>query len=415
MIIGSFDNNGLNQSYPNIPPGYSEPQLLYNFHYEGFITQMSKTNNFIWSIDPPFYIYSGQGTSGITLQLMPTTSKYCSTLNYSTISLTISGTGQIRGQWHENEIIYYKHGAKWEISGNTFPTIKLSSGTTIKTVETYELIPQYDQSSYPPNCSTLPDSYSFSIKNGEIVKFYGNIPPYGNPLIDVFWYRTGKTYLSFYSSWANETCKFPTTLDIFVSTSTYKEPIEQIILTGTTQSMWTTQERPILLNSNIYFPKSQKPEITYTEYILEKNIKEINYTNLPSSWQISGNTTPSIQMQFGKFLQNTEAYTLIPSYTTLINTTTPDKFIIFANKGKIVNIYRNVNPILEIQWYQTGSTYISFYTKNENEIVNYPTTLDIYISTEEITPISPVRITGTTQNLWTHRQRPAFVHSSRKR
>lgn len=77
------------------------------------------------------------------------------------------------------------------------------------------------------------------------MNFYGGTPPHGNPMVDIFWYETGSTYLSFYSSWTKETTTFPTTMSIYVSVT--EEPI---IITPTRietgeKKLWKKQERPV--------------------------------------------------------------------------------------------------------------------------------------------------------------------------
>lgn len=51
-----------------------------------------------------------------------------------------------------------------------------------------------------------------------MVKFHGNLPPNGNPMIDILWYNPGTAYIAFYSSWLDEPIKFPNTLGIYVKT-----------------------------------------------------------------------------------------------------------------------------------------------------------------------------------------------------
>ena len=74
MIFGDFRTIGLEHSYQVEPPGYSQPQKLYHYYYRGFMLDRSK--NFVWKVGPPFFIIEGQGTSGITIELIPTLSKY---------------------------------------------------------------------------------------------------------------------------------------------------------------------------------------------------------------------------------------------------------------------------------------------------------------------------------------------------
>lgn len=85
MIIGDFKNDGLSHSYPNTPPGYSDSQILYNFHYEGFLTAITHSSSYIWNIEPPFYITEGQGTTKIKCELLPINSISCSELKSSII------------------------------------------------------------------------------------------------------------------------------------------------------------------------------------------------------------------------------------------------------------------------------------------------------------------------------------------
>lgn len=216
MIIGDFNSEGLAHSYQNEPPGYSEPQILYKYRHEGFIPP---NNAIVWSVDPPFYIVSGQGTLEITLRLVPELSYDCykivsgrTVYPYANINIKV-------GNLFESRNLYYKQGPTWLIEGNKKPIIEISplTGKVIQKIETYTIIPKYNQIGYPPKCATLPDSYTFKIKNGKIMKFYGGIPPHGNPMVDIFWYKTGSTYLSFYSSWIKDTIKFPNTININVS------------------------------------------------------------------------------------------------------------------------------------------------------------------------------------------------------
>ena len=225
MIISSYTENNityslddyntmLSHSYQNHPQGYSAPQIIYNFSYSGMLKNTQWDKDYTWTIDPPFYILSGQSTSNISCELIPKLSKENEKLvkdfrknthkdyKYSNINLQIS-------KWKESLNLYYKQGPLWKIDGNK--SVKINS------VETYTLIPQYDQTGQPPKNSTNPDSYSFDIKNGTVVKFYGTNPPYGNPKIDVLWYSSGSSYLSFYSSWTDDNLKFPNTIGILVS------------------------------------------------------------------------------------------------------------------------------------------------------------------------------------------------------
>ena len=219
-----FDDEGVQHSYPNTPPGYSDPQIIYNFHYSGFLKNTIYEKNYNWEVSPPWYIISGQNSAIVTCQLMPKFTKnrerivtgarkiVYRDINYSELNLTM-------GKWKETLNLYYKQGPLWKIEGNKNPKITYSqaTGKIEQKIETYTLIPQYDQSGYPPKNATDPNTYSFDIKNGKIIKFHGTNPPNGNPMIDVFWYETGPAYLSFYSNWKDETLKFPNTLDIYVS------------------------------------------------------------------------------------------------------------------------------------------------------------------------------------------------------
>lgn len=212
--VFDFDDKGIPHSYINTPPGYSTPQIIYNFRYEGLMDRLPGPKNYIWSINPPFYILAGQGTSNINCELRPVLNteqerilkaerkliyreyKYCE------LNLTI-------GKWKETLNLYYKQGPLWKIEGNKNPKIN--------TIETYTLIPQYNQIGNPPKNFSDPNRYIFNIKNGKVTKTYGEIPPHGNPKIDVLWYETGAAYLSFYSAWLTEPVTFPNTVDIYVS------------------------------------------------------------------------------------------------------------------------------------------------------------------------------------------------------
>ena len=217
-----FDDNGIPHSYPNTPPGYSDSQILYNFHYEG--TFSAQTVTYEWSVNPPFYILSGQSTLSITCQQMPMVTKErenvisgITIMSYSDLNLTITYNNT---PIYESLNLYYKKGPYWKIDGNKTPILKYdSTGSTaklIKSIETYTLIPQYDQTGYPPKYSTNINSYSFDIKNGKVMQFYCTNPPYGYPKVDIMWYSPGPAYLSFYSAWSDYSVKFPNTLDIYV-------------------------------------------------------------------------------------------------------------------------------------------------------------------------------------------------------
>lgn len=223
--VYDVDDKGLAHSYPMHPPGYSAPQLIYSFYYSGIVTKIPGwTKNHIWTVDPPFFILSGQGTSGITCELIPKLlinrepikigirKLKWRDIKYSELNLQI-------GKWKETLNLYYKQGPLWKIEGNTNPKIEISpvTGKVIKKIETYTLVPKYDQSGYPPKNETDPKSYSFDIKNGTISSFYGDNPPKGNPKVDIIWHTSGPSYISFYSAWKGETVKFPNTQDIYVS------------------------------------------------------------------------------------------------------------------------------------------------------------------------------------------------------
>jgi len=407
MIVGDFDNNGLSHSYQNLPPEYYKPQLLYHYHYEGWVSgsTQSKDKPYIWSIEPPFYITEGQGTNNITCELMPITTSYCSGLSFSTISLQL-------GKWQEGTIIYYKRGPKWNIEGNKNPKILMLSGKTMKTIETYELIPKYDNNGFPPTCSTNPENYFFSIKNGEIINFYGDIPPKGNPKVDIFWYQTGSTYLSFYSSWAKEKTSFPTTINVYVS-ETNEEIIQPTRIETGDKKLWVNESRPIT-NSFFFSDKSEKT-ITPTLLTIELNLKETINSNFPLSWKIIGNDTPTIKTQNNKNLQIPENYILIPNFYDKI-TQLPNKFYVTCPKGKINNFYldNNKNPLLEIIWLETGITYISFYTKWENEMINQSTSININITQEELIASTPkLRIETGGKKLWKKEERPICNNKSK--
>jgi hypothetical protein len=215
--VYDFDNNGIAHSYPNTPPGYSNPQILYSFTYDGMLKNTQWCKNYTWKVDPPFHIISGQNESKVTCQLMPMLTKEreniikgIKRLNYSELNLTL-------GTWKETLNLYYNKGPYWKIEGNKSPIIKYSSnGKPIESIETYTLVPLYDQSGVPPKYSTDRDSYSFNIKNGKVMQFYGTNPPLGYPKVDIFWYLPGPAYLSFYSAWSDYSVKFPNTLDIYV-------------------------------------------------------------------------------------------------------------------------------------------------------------------------------------------------------
>ena len=215
MIISeNFDiiYNNIEHSYINTPPGYSTPQKLYNFSYKG-----STLTEYIWSVDPPFFILTGQNTPKITCELIPKLSKN-KECNFSILKLNNE----------ESITINYTEGPKWKIEGNKNPKIEMIDNKYIPTVETYTLIPQYDQTGYPPKNSTDPNSYNLNIKNGKIVNFHGGIPPTGNPTVDIEWFNSGSSYLSFYSSWTNGYIKYPNTLDIYISVNKNETQLKEI-------------------------------------------------------------------------------------------------------------------------------------------------------------------------------------------
>lgn len=209
-----FDDKGLAHSYQDEPPGYSNPKILYTFKYEGLVDRINKPKDYIWTVNPPFFIVNGQGTKNITLQMIPELTKERESilnvirnltfrdLKYSELNIKVL-------KWDETLNLYYRQGPLWKIEGNRNP--KKSK------IETYKIIPQYDQSGFPPKNKTNINSYSFMVKNGKVINFYGGTPPNNYPIVDILWYEKGPSYLSFYSAWENETLKFPNTLDIYVS------------------------------------------------------------------------------------------------------------------------------------------------------------------------------------------------------
>lgn len=219
MIRANFDpnfkieNGALAHSYQIHPPKYSEPQLLYTFYYEGFLKGSNRETTYNWTIDPPFYILSGQGTSIITLELLPKLNKDQEPIitknNIKYRDYKYSNLNLQMGNWKESRNLYYKQGPLWKIEGNKNPKIN--------TKETYKITPQYNQIGNPPKNSTNFNFYNLDVKNGKVNSFHGGVPPYGTPLVDITWYQTGPAYLSFYSSWNNEPTLFPNTLDIYVS------------------------------------------------------------------------------------------------------------------------------------------------------------------------------------------------------
>ena len=170
MIFGDFRTTGLEHSYQIEPPGYSQPQKLYHYYYKGFMLDRSK--NFVWKVGPPFFIIDGQGTSGITIEMIPTLSKYrekeisgITRLHYTELDLQID-------RWKETRNLYYRNGPLWKIIGNKTPTITYFKNNPIETRETYTMIPLYEQNGYPPKYSTgtpCVDNYNFKLKNGKIL------------------------------------------------------------------------------------------------------------------------------------------------------------------------------------------------------------------------------------------------------
>jgi len=207
MIISEnfISNTTLEHSYPNKPPGYSQPQILYKLHYEG-----AKKNSYLWTVEPPFHIISGQGSPSIVCQLMPKVSTKIEPINSSILTLNADDEKEYYN-------LYYQHGPQWKILGNKNPKINEFRGLYTPTIETYTIIPQYEQIGHSPKYITDPNSYKFEIKNGRILKFYGGIPPTGNPMIDISWFKPGPAYITFYSAWINEKIKYPNTLDILIS------------------------------------------------------------------------------------------------------------------------------------------------------------------------------------------------------
>ena len=215
-----FDDKFLAHSYPNTPQGYTEPQILYSFYYDGFLNDLPGAKWCTWSVDLPFIIVSGQSESIVTCQLLPVLSKNQENMiygarklsyrdyKYSVLNLKLDYSGKA-GTWEEPFNLYYSQGPIWKIVGNKFPKLN--------TIETYTLIPDYNQVGYPPKNSTDFNNYIFNLKNGVVMKNHGDIPPRGNPKVDILWTEKGSGYLSFYSSWTNEKLRFPNTLDVYVS------------------------------------------------------------------------------------------------------------------------------------------------------------------------------------------------------
>jgi hypothetical protein len=190
-----FDDKFLAHSYPNTPHGYTEPQILYSFYYEGFLTELPGAKLPILSKNQEEIIYGAR-------KLVYRDYKF------SVLNLKIEYVGKA-GEWYEAFNLYYSQGPIWKIQGNKNPKLN--------TIETYTIIPDYNQIGNPPKNSTNPNNYKFNLKNGAVVKNYGDIPPRGNPKIDILWTEKGSGYLSFYSSWTNEKLRFPNTLSVYVS------------------------------------------------------------------------------------------------------------------------------------------------------------------------------------------------------
>lgn len=238
MIIPEYDenllyeDNGLNHSFQYSPEGYSEPQDIYKFYYKGDTLDVLKLpgeKNITWSIDYPFYILNGQGTTGVTIALLPvltqdrekiiivsglTQMKYSyRNLKYCPLTFKISKCDQIK--WEETLNLKYKQGPLFKIEGNMYPKKDI--------IETYTIIPKYFQNGYPPKNIINNDSFEFKIKGGRVKKIYGGVSPYNCEWkdnfvkVDIEWYEYGSGYLSFYSSWKNEKLKFPNTLKINVN------------------------------------------------------------------------------------------------------------------------------------------------------------------------------------------------------
>lgn len=212
------DEKGLQHSYHNTPPLYSEPQILYSYTYDGFMNDIPN-NIFTWNVNYPFVIVSGQGTNTITLQQYPvlttqreniikTNTVSYRNLKYSDLDLDLNGL-------KESINLYYRQGPLWKIEGNKYPKLTYSSDGRSQTIETYKLIPLFNTDLSKNNIINT-ESYNFVIKNGNLIKLYGDNPPNGYPLIDVLWHTKGSGYISFYSSWDDDYVKFPNTMSIAV-------------------------------------------------------------------------------------------------------------------------------------------------------------------------------------------------------
>jgi len=225
-----FDDKGLGHSYQIFPPNYSEPQITYSYKYDGFMNNVTDTIIFNWSVQSPFYIISGQNTNVVTLELKPPLTKNreeiisgstisYKNLKYSDLNLEIKFAPPTTklGILKDSMNLYYRQGPLWKVVGNKFPKIKLNSNGRSETIETYKLIPLYTQSDTTPKNITDFNSYSFVIKGGTVKKFHGGVTPNNVPLVDILWHTPGIGYIAFYSTWSQETVKFPNVLDIFIS------------------------------------------------------------------------------------------------------------------------------------------------------------------------------------------------------
>lgn len=214
-----YDDKGLPHSYTKAPPLYSEPQTLYSYTYDGFMNNMPGDKVYTWKVNYPFEILSGQGTKTITVQQFPiltrerepivkTNTATYRDLKYSDLDLNINGL-------KESMNLYYRQGPLWRIDGNKSPIIKYSTDGKPNTIETYTIIPLYNIKSSNNIINT--ESYNFVIKNGLVLKVYGDNPPLGNPKVDILWHTKGQGYISFYSSWKDDYVKFPNTTHVIIS------------------------------------------------------------------------------------------------------------------------------------------------------------------------------------------------------
>lgn len=224
------DEINLAEPYTNNIQNFINPKAIYNCYYDGFVSKLIGSKTYTWSIDLPFHIIEGQGTTGVTIQLVQILSKNREEIimdkykniryrdfKFAELNLTISNSTKV-GKWCETLNLFYAQGPLWKIQGNLFPKIKKSQdGKVIKSIETYTLIPQYNQTSYPPKNSTDSNSYSFDLDHGTVTTFHGGVPPKENPKVDIFWNQTGSTYLTFYSAWTSDKLLFSNTFNIYVS------------------------------------------------------------------------------------------------------------------------------------------------------------------------------------------------------